>query len=140
MSAERRRILDMVAQGKISAAEAEELLEAVGQGETVPAAAEGGAVGVSRPAKKFLRVLVEDGEDKVNIRVPLSLLRAGIRLTNLLPEQARGQIERVMAEKGLPGDLANIKPERVEDLIEQLGELAVDVNDGGRESVRIFCE
>ena len=76
---------------------------------------------------------------KVNVRVPLQLLRAGVRLSALIPVQARDQVNASMREHGVPFDIGQLKPENLEDLIEHLNDLTVDV-DQERAKVRVFCE
>jgi len=133
MNEEKRRILDMLANGKINAAEAEQLLEAVGTDPVVGA--------VKTP--KYLRVLVEDnGEEggKVNVRVPLNLIRAGVRLAALLPHGVYDQVNKALKENGVDVDVTQIKPENLEELVQHLNELQVDVEGGRGEKVRVFCE
>lgn len=146
MSEHRRQILQMLAEGKINANEAERLL----------AALEGASASGSEPASaakerpKYLRVVVDseedsghDGPTKVNVRVPMQLLRAGVKLAGLLPAQALHKANNAMHEQGIPIDLTQIKPENLEELVEQLNELTVDVdqNDAGTKvKVRVFCE
>ena len=143
MNDDRRSILQMLAEGKITADEAERLLQALERGGTSPAPA-GTAVGHNQPPR-YLRVVVdtdepgEGGPTKVNVRVPMSLLRAGVKLAAIIPPQARDQINAEMAKNGVPFDINQIKPENLEDLIDQLNELQVDV-DQERTKVRVFCE
>ena len=142
MNDDRRSILQMLAEGKINANEAERLLSALDRSEPTasrPPAAVGGNV-----SPKYLRVSVdtdeeEGGPTKVNIRVPMSLLRAGVRLTSLIPPAARDQVNAELAKNGVPFDIAQLKPENLEDLIDQLTDLTVDV-DQEKTKVRIYCE
>jgi len=140
MNDDRRSILQMLAEGKINAEEAERLLSALDRSE--PAAPRPVAAGGGAP--RYLRVSVDtdepgDGPTKVNIRVPMSLLRAGVRLTSLIPPQARDHLNAELAKNGVPFDIATLKPENLEDLIDQLNELTVDV-DQEKTKVRIYCE
>lgn len=142
MNDDRRSILQMLAEGKINADEAERLLSALDR--TEPAAARATAVSGGNGSPKYLRVSVdtdeeEGGPTKVNIRVPMSLLRAGVRLTSLVPPAARDQLNAELAKNGVPFDIAQLKPENLEDLIDQLNELTVDV-DQEKTKVRIYCE
>jgi hypothetical protein len=141
MNEERRQILQMLADGKINADEAERLLGALegsgGAGET-PARRTGG-----RP--KYLRVLV-DAEDhhtgkpvKVNIRVPVQLMRAGVRLGSLMPSQARDKVNQALREQGIAVDVGQLRPDNLEELLEHLNDLTVDV-DQDKARVRVFCE
>ena len=81
MSENRRQILDMLAQGKITADEAERLIAALEK----RAARRRAADETRRNEKlKYLRVVVDahdehDGPTKVNVRVPMQLLRAGVQ-------------------------------------------------------------
>ncbi|MBW8816304.1 MAG: hypothetical protein JF588_23035 [Caulobacterales bacterium] len=144
MNEDRRSILDMLAAGKITADEAERLLAALDRGAAPPAPAPDGHP-AGRPKAKYLRVCVdtdepaEGGPTKVNIRVPMQLLRAGVRLSSLIPPKARDEVNAHMREQGIPIDLNQVKPENLEELVEQLGELTVDV-DQEKTKVRIFCE
>jgi hypothetical protein len=133
MSDDRRRILKMVADGQITVDEAERLLTALGEG---PAAASAPATGGKLP--RYLRVVVE-GDERVNIRIPVALLRAGMKLGALLPEEARGKVGDALEEKGVSLDLGRMKPEDVDQLLRHLSDLEIDV-DGGRETVRVYCE
>jgi hypothetical protein len=144
MSDERRQVLQMLAEQKITADEAERLLSVL---ESPARAATDAAAGASAPRRpKFLRVVV-DGEDphrggapvKVNIRVPMQLLRAGVRLSALMPPAARDQVNAALRERGVPVDVGQMKPENLEDVLEQLNELTVDV-DQDKTKVRVFCE
>jgi hypothetical protein len=144
MNKHRRQILEMLATGKITTDEAERLLAALGQDAPSTAAAPSENGLRSRP--KYLRVLVEaedahddDGPVKVNVRVPMQLLRAGVRLASLIPAQAREHVNDAMREKGMVIDLNQIKPENLEEIIDQLNDLTVDV-DQKSNKVRVFCE
>jgi hypothetical protein len=144
MNEDRRSILNMLAEGKITADQAERLLAALDR--AGPAAAGGArAEPVHNDAPRYLRVTVdtdepgEDGPTKVNIRVPMSLLRAGVRLTSLIPPKARDQVNAELAKNGVPFDIGQLRPENLEDLVDQLNDLQVDV-DQERTKVRIFCE
>jgi hypothetical protein len=135
MNEHRREILEMLSQGKISTDEAERLLAALDRER--PSADEPAAPN-RRP--KYLRVNVQAEEDtKVNVRVPMQLLRAGVRLASLIPPQARARVNEAMHERGVTLDLAQINPENLEELIDQLGDMTVDV-DNEDVRVRVFCE
>jgi hypothetical protein len=139
MKEERRRILTMLSEGKISADEADALLDALSDAPAAPPS----ALAVAVKAPKYLRVLVEGQEhgqgNKVNVRVPLDLIRAGMRLAALLPTVAYEPVNRALKENGIDLDVSKIKPENLEDLVAHLQELRVDVESGG-EQVRVFCE
>ena len=148
MNENRRQILDMLAAGKINADEAERLLAAL---EDSPAAGNA-ASDAPQPGRKlkYMRVLVEADEDMtgmkgattVNVRVPLQLLRAGVRLASLIPAQAHDQLDSALNRHGVPLTLSQIKPENLEELIDHLEDLTVDVDgkEGNKTKVRVFCE
>jgi hypothetical protein len=138
MTEERKKILEMLASKKISVEEAERLLNALGE----PESGSGGPTG-GKPSWKYLRILVEPGPgsesgDKVNIRVPMKLIRAGLKWAALIPKYAQKDINKALQDKGIDLDFSQIKPEDLQDILTNLDELTVDVD--GRDKVRIFCE
>ncbi|HEX2730003.1 MAG TPA: hypothetical protein VHM70_00300 [Polyangiaceae bacterium] len=145
MIEEQRRILNMMAEGKLSAAEAESLFDAMTDNKTstvAPARFQSDPQPLSAPPK-YLRVLVEDQEEgkpnKVNVRVPLELIRAGMRLAALLPAVAYEPVNRALKGQGIDIDISKFKPDDLENLVTHLQELHVDVADGN-EKVRVYCE
>jgi hypothetical protein len=140
MNEQRKDILGMLAEGKITAEEAERLIAAL-ERDQPPAAPSLDA----RPKgkAKYLRVVVdavENGEPaRVNVRVPLQLLRAGVRLAALIPAQALDRASAELNKSGVPFDLTQLKPEQLEELMEYLDELTVEV-DASDAQVRVFCE
>ena len=147
----RRQILEMLAAGRINADEAERLLAALEAGSRGSAPAAGGEPQGARPRPKYLRVLVEadesmtglkGGTTTVNVRVPMQLLRAGVRLAGLIPQQAHDQLDKALSSHGVPLTLSQIKPENLEELIDHLEDLTVDVDgkDGNTTKVKVFCE
>ena len=151
MSENKKKILEMLAQNKISADEAYRLLSVIESGES------GGESGRDSTGKtatamkdkaKYLRVTVlPDAEhehsqnvDRVNVRVPMSLIRAGIKLTSLIPPEARDKVNGALREKGIDFDVRNAKPEDIEELIEALSDLEVDVVSAKGEKVKVFVE
>lgn len=143
MKEERRKILEMLAEGKISVDEAERLLAAVSDDESGQGQGDEESPVIERSGFKYLRVLVEPragsgGGEKVNIRVPLKLIRAGLKWAAFIPKHVQGRVDEALHEKGIDMDLSRIKPEDLEELITNLNDLAVDVE--GKETVKIFCE
>jgi len=135
---ERKKILDMVSSGKITADEALALLSAIESDSTPP-----------KQKPRYLRILVdgyernfktgEESPQKVNIRVPMQLLYAGVKLAGLLPAAAHGPINRALHENGIDLDVSQIKTSDLEELITHLSDMQVDV-DQKDQKVRIFCE
>lgn len=139
MNEQRKQILEMLAEGKLTVEEAERLLAAL---ETEVPATE--TPPEPRPKKpKYLRVVVdakENGEQaRVNVRVPIQLLRAGVKLASLVPPKALDQVNDELQRNGMPVDLSKLKPEDIDELIDHLGDLTVDVTDH-ESKVHVFCE
>lgn len=146
MTENQKKILEMLADKKISTDEAYRLLNALGSGEGGQEEAPRVQTGtMAKP--KYLRVTVTPKEgadpehaDRVNVRVPMSLVRAGIKLTSLIPHDATDKINDALREKGINFDVRSIKSEDIEELINALGELEVDVESGHGEKVKVFVE
>jgi hypothetical protein len=144
MNENRRQILEMLAAGKITADEAERLIAAL---EDAPSPSSGANADEAKPKVKvkYLRVLVEaqdkSGPTTVNVRVPMQLLRAGVRLASLIPAQAHEHLDEALSRHGVPLTLSQIKPENLEELIDHLEDLTVDVDaKEDNTKVRVFCE
>jgi hypothetical protein len=150
MSEDRARILNMLAGGKITAEEAERLLDALDSRQMEASAAPAGAApqmikGDPTPLlnalPKFLHVKVDgDKGEKVDVKVPLALVRSGLKLTSLIPPQAMDQINEQMAASGMSIDFSNFKPEDIDELIEALREMEVNVDGANGEKVRVYAE
>ncbi|MFE7131783.1 hypothetical protein ACFVIM_13045 [Streptomyces sp. NPDC057638] len=143
MDEQRRQILEMLAEGKVTAAEAERLIDAL---ERPRPTAHPGAASHPKPPPRYLRVVVQeeeapgaDGASRVNIRVPLQLLRAGVRLTSLIPPQALTRLNAELDKAGVPVDLTQLRQQDIEELIEHLADLDIDIGEPGS-AVRVFCE
>lgn len=140
MNENRRRILEMLANGQITADQAERLIAAL---EKEPQRAPASNGSEPRPKAKYVRVLVEDNGKgtgpNVNVRVPMQLLRSGVKLAGLIPDHARMHVNQHLREQGIPFDLSQIKPENLEEVIDQLADLTVDVADKDVK-VKVFCE
>jgi len=154
MSDDRSRILSMLAEGKITAEEAERLLdaldsrtrasegaEAAGSGGASAGASSGPAAGEAPkfPPKYLFVKVVSTGGDNVDIRVPLALVRSGLKLTSLIPDDVMGQINDSMSEHGISLDLANLKQEDIEELVKSLRDMEINVDAKNGDNVRIYC-
>ncbi|WP_406177051.1 SHOCT-like domain-containing protein [Streptomyces sp. NBC_00996] len=143
MNEQRRQILHMLAEGQITADDAERLIDALGREQPESPRA---ATPRPKPRAKYLRVVVNsaddsggDGASRVNVQIPLQLLRAGVRLASLIPPQALTKINAELSKSGVPIDLTELKPQHIEELIEQLDDVNVDVEDPDGK-VQVFCE
>jgi len=150
MSNERRQILDMLSEGKIDADQAEKLLAAL---ETHPERGEeaaeegdsGNGFGRQYGRKpKFLHVKVDGdgskhgGHEHVDIKVPLMLLKAGMKFKGLVPEKLRDKMSSKLGEHGVSLNLDAFDSDNIDELISALGESAIEVEADG-EKVRIYC-
>jgi hypothetical protein len=96
MNEERRRILQLVADGRITAEEAADLLDALGpetRGDAAagdsPSASSPGAPPPSRRAHALVIQVQERGEKRVNLRIPIGLARAAGRF---IPRNAQHRL------------------------------------------------
>ena len=148
MSEHRRQILQMLAEGKITADEAERLMAAAEQPSPAGSSQSDSGPGTKNPPK-YLRVQVDsddtgsnsagEGPTRVNVRVPMQLLRAGVRLTGIIPARAREQVNHALLKEGIAFDINNLTPQNLEEMVEHLRALTVDV-DNEYAKVRVFCE
>src|SRR5262245_33546038 len=114
MSEETRKVLEMVSSGTVSVLEAEQLLQAM----TDPPSqdAEGRKVN-----PKYFRILVAkpsgDGKkaEAVNIRVPMTVVRGGLRLGSLIPNMMAKK--KIHLANGTELDLSKVTYEDLEGLI-----------------------
>lgn len=81
---ERMRILMMIQEGKISAAEGARLIEALDDlSEPTPPTTSASKASVGGKKPHYLRVLITDtdtGKARVNVRLPVSLINSGMRM------------------------------------------------------------
>lgn len=147
MSENEKKILEMLANEKISVDEAYQLLSALKANKGAPeSTAQGGTTGKPRP--KYLRVTVQPGcgheydsdVDRVNVRVPMSLVRSGIKFTSLLPPEARDKVTGALHEKGIDFDVRNLKPEDMDEFMEALSELEVDAVNSDGDTIKVYVE
>jgi hypothetical protein len=147
MDENKKKILEMLAEKKISTDEAYRLLSAL---ETGSSTSEGTAKSETKAKmkSKYLRVHMVSGseherghqEDHVNVRVPMTLIRAGIKFTSLLPPEARDKVSGALHEKGIDFDMRNLKPEDMDEFLEALSELEVDAVNNDGDTVKVYVE
>jgi hypothetical protein len=143
MTDNQKRVLEMLAENKISVDEAMRLLSAVEQSTDTESSTTVTATTV-REKPKYIRVQVRPNTEEeptpdaehMNIRVPMALLYAGVKLTTLIPSKA---VNEALKEKGIDFDVRNLKTEDIEGLVNALADLEVDVRNG-KEKVRIYVE
>ena len=84
---------------------------------------------------KYLRVLVDSNDgDKVNIRVPIALVKTGLMLSTVIPVAASDELKK----QGV--DLSGLNGLGGDELMEALRDLNIDVDSSDGDTVRVFCE
>lgn len=142
MSSEKARILNLIEQGKISAAEGLELIKAF---EIENVAKDTSHTLMSRNVAKMLRVRVNgDKVKKVDINFPLNLIKAASKFMgigmNFIPKEIRSELE----SKGI--DLSQLDFEELIKLIDQglivdkLVDIDVDDPEKGVMKIEVFVE
>lgn len=128
------KILDLLAEGKITFDQARDLFDAVdnAKSEEQPV--------TSSPSTKvkaqWLNInVVEHGNVVVEMRIPLKLIRAGVKLGALIPPD----VMKKMGENNIDFDFSNINPDNIEELIDGISEMTINVSEGG-DGVRMWCE
>lgn len=147
MSAETKKVLEMLAEGKISQGDAERLLDklsgalqsASGDAANPPAGAAGntatvaGATGAKRP--RFLRIQVErPGRDNVDVRVPLSIARGGRHWMAFLPVSVAERLNEYGVQFGALDATSD------QELRAALDRINVDIAKSNGKRVRIYAE
>ncbi len=133
-----KKILEMLAEGKISVEEATRLLSLLNK---EPSGASRSQSSGYKPNAKYLFVKVEPkaGNDRVNIRVPLSLIRAGMKLSAVIPPQVADDVNRGLKEKGIGFDIRNLKEENIDQFVDALRDTEILV-DSTEAEIRISAE
>jgi hypothetical protein len=149
MSEDRTRILNMLSDGKITTEEAEHLLDALDARGDAGEAAGGGPAGsalkgdpgpliAALPKYLYVKVLAANG-DNVDVKVPVALVRSGLKLTSLIPSDAMGQINESMSEHGMSIDFSNLTPKDIDELVEALRETEITVDAENGDKVRVYA-
>ena len=140
MSAESRKILEMLAEGKITAEDADKLLEKLSgsstetnpDGSSSPSPSSSTPTSSTSPKPRHLRIVVDKpGQEQVNVRVPLNFARKGSRLLAVLPDRVREKL----AEQGI--NLIGLDDKAWAETIENMN---IDIEQGNGKKVKIFCE
>jgi hypothetical protein len=144
MSAETKKVLEMLAEGKISAEDAERLLDKLAAAPDTGNSAESkgslpppSSAASSNPAKKFLRVQMErpNGDD-INIRVPLNFMRSGVKLVGILPPKVLDKLQQEGIDPKLVSDFAQSARES----LDGLDDLHIDMETRSGKRIRVYAE
>lgn len=131
-SNERKLVLEMLAEGKIDVGAAQRLLDKLQEVEGRQQNG-GGAGAASRPRPKHLRIEIAGGDDELNLRIPIGLVRAGLAFESFLPGWAQSRI----LVGGSFSDLEALDKDYLRENLDDL-DLTFDSEDG--EILRIYSE
>ena len=146
-----RRILDMLSEGKISVDEADRLLKAMSADPAAGTAAAAPSTDTTRA--RWIRINIhkpakDDGHrpKDVNIRVPIAVVKGGMRLGALIGTFAGEKAARRMKAQGLDIDLAKINSDlsqmngpEFDEFLRSLHDTNIEIDDG-KAQVRITAE
>ena len=122
MSDDTRRILDLLAQGKVTVDEADQLLRAMSASSD---AAPSPTTASNEPsaAPRYVRITVhktakDDRRDKdVNIRVPIAVVKSGMRLGALIPGFPGDAVSARLRERGIDVDFSKLDTAALEQVL-----------------------
>lgn len=134
---DRMKVLELIEQGKVSAADGLELLKALEETANSPGVAKIGP-------ERVLRVRVNGDKAKVNVNIPLALIKVATKFMgmgmNFIPEQAKEE----MNKQGI--DLAKLDFDELVQLIDQglvdgkLVDVEADDDEDGHVKVEVYVE
>jgi hypothetical protein len=137
-----RRILELLAQGKITVDEADQLLRAIDAAPAAePATSQPSDGGAPKEAPRWMHITIDkpgrDGRPpkQVNIRVPLAFVRSGVKFGAMFPRMAGEPLKARLREQGI--DLEKLDLGQIDAILASVGETTID---DGRSQVRIRCE
>lgn len=140
MNEDRRKILDLLVEGRIDADGAERLLDKLSEGKpptpsppSPPGAPERHEL-PTRAVPRHLRFQATAEESNMDARIPLALIKTGIKLEAMLPDGANDEL------KNHGVDLGQLSGMAADEMVEALAELEVDIEGLKGERVRVFCE
>lgn len=145
-----RRILDMLAQGKVTVDEADRLLKALGGTQAPAETADADDNRSTKPSWFRINIHKPANDQReakdVNIRVPVSVMKGGMRLGAIIGSFAGERAARRMRERGIDldlsainGDLSRLNGPEFEQFLKSLDDVCFEIDDG-KSQVRITCE
>ena len=148
---ETRRVLDLLQEGKITVDEADRLIKAL-TAEPPPETATADTPADGRERVRWIRINIQkpanDGHKakNVNIRVPIAVVKGGMRLGAIIGTFAGDKAARRMKAQGLDIDLAKISSDlsqmngpEFDEFLRSLNETNIEIDDG-QSQVRITAE
>lgn len=141
MAEERLRILTMLAEGKITADEADKLLEAMASRNKTTATEEiKPSNGNTKCRYMYVKVEPKEGmpSERVAIKVPLALIKTGLNFSKFIPKEAQDKVQESMDKKGIPFNISDMKNGELEEMFTAMEDLSIDV-DTDESTVQVFC-
>jgi hypothetical protein len=147
-----RRILDMLAQGKVTVDEADRLIKTIG-GQRAAEAGSGDTPSDGKAGVRWFRINIrKPAKDQahqpkdVNIRVPIAVVKGGMRLGAIIATFAGEKAAQRMKERGLDldlrtinGDLSRMNGAEFDTFMKSLDDMNIEIDDG-KSQVRITAE
>ena len=141
---DKKRILEMIKEGKISVDEGMDLLNAINESDASRGLTEGVTVKPANGRKRKIRiaVLADDGSDRadVNVSIPVNLVKAVLPVLNsgIIPEKTRVEI----GKHGIDMDAVMAAIDGIMENIDDLDEDVVNIDVGGEDTakVRIYVD
>ena len=147
-----RRILDMLSQGKITVDEADRLIKAMSADPPAETATADTATDGRQRARWFRINIHKPAKDQthkpkdVNIRVPIAVVKGGMRLGAIIATFAGEKAAQRMKERGLDldlstinGDLSRMNGAEFDTFLKSLDDMNIEIDDG-KSQVRITAE
>lgn len=141
MNQERIKILELLEEGKIKSSEALDLLSAI---ENSNEEKQPTVKSTNKNPGRTLRVRVNGDKTKVNVNIPLSLLRIATKAAGMGMKWIPSEAQEQMKKKGI--DLAEFDFEEITNLIDQglsdgrLVDLETEDEEEGKLKVEVYVE
>ncbi len=137
MGDDKRKILEMIGAGTITPEEGEKLLDALSRSDErkddeVPDFKNKSLYIDVRSKKK------EENKEKVHIRIPFTLLKAGINIMAMIPKEAKENIDSKLKEKNIDFNLNSLSEGNVQEFIKAVEDVAIEVEDED-DFIQIYC-
>lgn len=144
MGENQKKILQMLVEGKITVDEATRLLSLIGADESGEEPLKTARETKSNAKYLYVKVEPKAGREskenaRVNVRVPVNLIRAGLKLTSLIPQHAANDINRELRDKGIGFDVRNLKNEDIEQLVDALRDSEIMV-DSTEAEIKVYAQ
>jgi len=141
MSVETRKVLEMLAEGKINAEQADKLLEKLSaqpehESKREDSSSSSSEASSTQPSKpRFLRIVVDkQGQEPLNVRIPLAFARSASNLLAVLPSR----VKEKLSEQGM--DLSKAGVFDLSKWMNLAEDMPLDIDEGHGRKVKIFCE